>query len=115
MDTSGLTNEQLMQKMQKISTKLSTAKKLNLGHDIIKQMNLVLFTYQDELQTRLTSIGVAVDREDPCVWDMDSYLEQNNDRITEQENLPRWKSAAINEAGTEGGQPWDSDDPFGFN
>lgn len=114
MDVSSLTKEQLLKGMEKFGMKLAAARKSNMDPEVVKQFQMVLLTYQDELSTRIL---VNENKNlDPVAWDMDSYLERNrNDRDDEKKVVPKWQSAVIDESSTEGAEPWNSSNKFGFD
>ena len=104
-DASSLNDQELLSKVEKFSAKIAIAKKTNSEFTLINQYQMVLNECLDEMQIR--EVVKAARTSNPCVFDSDSYLEKNK-RDDTKENLPRWKSAVLNELSNESFEPWNS-------
>lgn len=103
LDLSELSENQLVEKLAITSSRLMTVRKSGQSHQLIDQLRRVIMACQDELMARNEP---ELDKE-PVAWDMDSYLERNiHDQKQPEDDLPRWKSAALNELSDDGDSPW---------
>lgn len=104
LDLSDLTDAQLIEKIALTSSRVMAVRKSGQSCSIVDQLKMVLLACQDELALRAEP---PVNTE-TVAWDMDSYLEQNKHDIAEQqqEDIPRWKSAALNELSDDSDSPW---------
>lgn len=92
MDLSGLTDQQVMDKMSQTSSRLMAARTSGMSSALTDQIQLIMISYQEELSRR-SEPPVPTEK---CLWDMDKYLEQSrHDTCDEQEeDIPKWQSAA---------------------
>lgn len=103
--TDGLSDAQIMDKIALCSARIMAVRKSGQSGMVVNQLKQVMLACQMELAERHPE---PMEKEN-VAWDMDSYLEQNKQdasRDKEQENIPRWKSAALNELSDQGDSPW---------
>jgi len=105
-DASSLTDQELMKKIETFSAKISVARRTNQEFALIKQFQNVINDCVEEMQVREYKKNYK--KEDPCVFDMESYLEKEKHERETEDNIPRWKSAVLNELSNESFEPWNS-------
>lgn len=85
-DPSTLTDRELQKKIEEQTMRISSARSAGISDDIIAAMYGVLQSCEDELSLRYGSRQAEkMQDEDPCVFDMNSYLsDENEDKKTNE-------------------------------
>ena len=78
-DASKLTEKELYDKIDEVSTRLSAAMNLNMNQAVQESMHQVINSCVSELTNRQALKDLADLSKDPCVFDSDSYLSTNSD------------------------------------
>ncbi len=84
-DASALTLQELNDKIDEISVRISSARTAGISHDIIQTMQSVIMACEDEIQQRAGKAQLdAIEKEkDNCVFDTESYLNSSTDKKNE--------------------------------
>jgi hypothetical protein len=99
-----LTNKELITRIEDFTAKLTRAQQCNMDCRLIDQIRNTLgmchseYAYREMKQQKVDKNTVA--------WDMESYLNIDKDKKNEQTDIPRWKSAALNELSNTSSEPW---------
>lgn len=105
LNLDGLSDAQLLDKIAVSSARIMAVRRTGQSLMIVNQLKQVMLSCQLELAERHPE---PISRE-VMAWDMDSYLEQNKtnaSRDKDKENIPRWKSAAIDQLSDDSDSPW---------
>ena len=104
-DASSLSDQELLKKIDNFSSKIGIARRNHQEYQLIQQFQNIINDCVEEMQMR--EYAKSLKNEDPCVFDMDLYLERNKHE-KEPSNIPRWKSAVLDELSNESFEPWNS-------
>lgn len=106
LDVSGLTDQQVIEKIGLMNSRIAAVKASGQSFSIADQLKLTIAGLQDELARRQEEKQPI--ESDPVAWDMDSYLESNINDIedSKQKDIPRWQSKALDELSNDSDSPW---------
>ncbi len=99
MNFSEMTDTQLLDKMQTLTAQLGAASRTGMGTQLTDQIRSIMASVQDELICRAEVEAQRDAEPEPLAWDMESYLEANRVVEDEEDDTPRWASAAFDEFG----------------
>lgn len=101
-----LTNKELISKIDDFTAKLAKAQQCNMDHKLVEQIRNTLGMCHSEYSYR--ELKQQKVQKDVVAWDMESYLITDKDKKNEQTDIPRWKSAALNELSNTSSEPWNT-------
>lgn len=94
-ETSGLTDKQLMEKINEVSVRISSMRSVGMEYDLVKSMYHLIDACEEELRTREAKKALdATKKQSNTVFDLDEYLnvgEKNKVESTRKQSYkPGW-------------------------
>lgn len=91
-DPSPLSNKELMEKINDISVRISSARSAGIEYDLIKSMYALIASCEEELRTRDAQNEMKSAKKDsPVVFDTDTYLNQGDKKKNESSRKQNYK------------------------
>ena len=78
-DASDFTDKELYAKINEQILRIAKARSIGMSESVISQMQMLLDSYYTEIENRSTKKVISkMEDSDPCVFDLSSYLEDND-------------------------------------
>lgn len=91
-DPSSLSDKELYDKITEVSVRISAARTSGIQYEIIQSMYTLIHACEEEIRTRQAHKDLeSVSKEDNCVFDSDSYLNDKDDKKNENTKKQNYK------------------------
>lgn len=93
LEIASLTEKEIMRKIEETSARIIKARMAGIDYDLIKVMQGVIMTCEDELNSRIAAKQMEeLQKEDPCIFQSDAVIESEyQDESTKKPiNRPDW-------------------------
>ena len=93
LEVGKLTDKELIRKIEEVTSRIIKARMAGIEYEIIKSMQGIILTCEDELNSRLAKKQMEeFKKEDPCIFQSDAIIESEyQDESTKKPiNRPEW-------------------------
>ena len=92
-DPSSLSTQELVDKINEVSMRISSARSAGIQYEVIQSMFTVIRACEEELRTRQakTDLDEVKKENNSCVFDSDSYLNPTDDKKNESTRKQNYK------------------------